>query len=101
MILRTHVEANIELVRERQKAAIEKTNIRENKRRIAYNYQPGGSVLVLPNPLDPKMTLNRGPFKIVSYNRSNGILRIQRGNYVEPIHICRVRPYFGRPSGGD
>ena len=101
MILRTHVEANIEFVRERRKAAIAKTNVRENKRRIAHRYQPGGSVLLLPNPLDPKMTLNRGPFKIVSVNRSNGILRIQRGNYVEPIHIRHVRPYFGRSSGGD
>jgi hypothetical protein len=101
MILRSHIETNIELIRARRLKAIKANNERENKRRIAYDYQPGGYVLMLPNRLDPKLDLNKGPFQIVSYNKANGVLRIRRGNYVEPIHIRRVRPYFGRPSGGD
>jgi transposase InsO family protein len=101
MILRSNMEANIELVKRRRLAAIVQNNERENKRRVAYKYQPGGYIVILTNRMDPKLQLNRGPYRIVSYNPANGVLRIKRGNYVEPIHSRLVRPYFGRPSGGD
>lgn len=101
MILRTHVEANIELVRQRRQAAIIHNNERENRRRIAYDYKPGDRILILSGGLDPKLKLHEGPYTVLSYNKANGILHIQRKNYVEPIHIRRVRPYFGSIRGGD
>jgi len=87
MIVQSHVETNVELIRARRLKAIKVNNERENKRRIAYKYKRGGKVLMLPNPMDPKLTLNQGPFEILSYNKTNGILRLQIGNYIEPVSI--------------
>ena len=95
LILSTKMQANMELVRQRRQHAIEKNNQRENRRRIKHTYQAGDRVLLLPNALDPKMQLNSGPFKVLSYDKSSGTVRIQRKNYVEPLNIRRVRPYFG------
>lgn len=98
LILRIRVEAETELIRQRREAAILKNNAWENRRRIAYKYKTGDYVLVLSRYLDPKMQLHQGPYKILSYEPSTGTLHIQRRNYVEPINIRNVRPYFGRPK---
>ena len=96
MILRTKMEANVELVRQRRKAAIARNTQRENKRRIAYDYKPGDRILILSGGhMDPKLQLHRGPYCVLSYNKFNGTLHIQRRNYVEPINVRLVRPYFG------
>jgi len=101
MILRTEMEANMELVRQRRATAIAKGNLRENKRRIKYDYKQGDQVLILAGGLDPKLKLHEGPFKVLSYNKSSGTLHIKRRNYIEPINVRRVRPYFGSNRGGD
>ena len=92
------MEANMELVRQRREAAIYKTNQRENKRRIAYDYKPGDKILILVGGynLDPKLELHHGPYKVLGFNKSNGTLTIRRKNYIEPINIRNVRPYFGK-----
>ena len=95
------MEADVELVRQRRLAAIKQNNTRENRRRIAYDYKKGDKVLILTNYMDPKLKLHEGPYKVLSYNKSNGTLHIKRNNYVEPINIRNVRPYFGAIRGGD
>ena len=101
MILRTTVEANNELIRQRREAAILKNNERENKRRVPYQYRSGDRVLILSGKLDPKLQLHEGPYKVLSYDKSTGTLHIRRKNYVESINIRNVRPYFGASRGGD
>ena len=101
LILRTNMEADVELVRQRRLAAIKQNNTRENRRQIAYDYKKGDKVLILTNYMDPKLKLHEGPYKVLSYNKSNGTLHIKRNNYVEPINIRNVRPYFGAIRGGD
>ncbi|KAG7357555.1 reverse transcriptase RNA-dependent DNA polymerase [Nitzschia inconspicua] len=98
LILRTRVEAETELVRQRRQAAIIKNNQRENKRRIPYKYKIGDYVLILSRHLDPKMQLHQGPYQVLAYDSNSGTLHIQRRNYVEPINIRNVRPYFGKTS---
>jgi len=100
MILRTKMEANVEHVRTLRENAIYKNNQRENKRRIKHNYKEGDKVLILSGGLDPKLQLHQGPYKVLSYDKASGTLHIQRRNYVEPINIRNVRPYFGcqKPS---
>jgi hypothetical protein len=95
MILRTSMTANMEIVRQRREAAIVANNTRENRRRIAYDYKKGDQVLITVGGMDPKLKLNEGPFKVLSFDKSSGTLHIQRNHYVEPINIRRVRPYFG------
>jgi len=51
--------------------------------------------------MDPKLKLHQGPFVVRAYNKSNGTLHIERKNYVEPINIRLVRPYFGSIRGGE
>ena len=87
MIPRTHIEANVELVRQRREAAIQQSNVRENKRCIAYKYKPGDKVLILSGGQDPKLQLHQGPYRVRSYDQSTGTLHIQRKNYIEPINI--------------
>mmetsp|Transcript_119887 Transcript_119887/g.346396 ORF Transcript_119887/g.346396 Transcript_119887/m.346396 type:complete len:492 (-) Transcript_119887:104-1579(-) len=101
MVLRTHIEADIELLRQRRRQAATINNARENKRRIAYQYKPGDRVLILAQRLDPKMKQHEGPYRVIDYNSANGTLQIRRNNYIESINIRLVRPYFGRHSGGD
>ena len=96
MILRTHMEANVELVRQRREAAIRVNNARENRRRIAYNYKAGDRILIVSGSLDPKLQLHQGPYKVMSYDKASGTLHIQRNHYVEPINVRRVRPFFGK-----
>ena len=98
MVLRTNVEASIEHIRQRREVAIYKNNQRENRRRIKYKYKAGDRVLVLTGRLDPKMKLHQGPYRVLSYAKESGTLHIQRKNYVEPINIRNVRPYFGKPK---
>ena len=95
MILRTTVEANVELVRQRREAAISWNNARENRSRIKYNYKKGDKILIISQSLDPKLQLHPGPYKVLSYEQSSGTLYIQRRNYVEPINVRLVRPYYG------
>ena len=66
MILRTTVEANMELARQRREAAIRQNNARENKSRVTHNYKKGDWVLILSGHLDPKLQLHPGPFKVLS-----------------------------------
>jgi uncharacterized protein YehS (DUF1456 family) len=47
MILRTHMKANIELIRQRRQAAATKNNEQENKLRITYDYKEGDCILIL------------------------------------------------------
>ncbi len=95
MILRTNLNAGVELVRQRQEAAMHVNNERENRRRIAHTYKVGDKVLVLAQSMDPKMQLHQGPYRVESYDKASGTLHIKRRNYVEPINIRNVRPYFG------
>ena len=96
MILRTTIEANVEAVRQRRQRAAEANNAKENKRRVAYKYKAGDKVLILATGMDPKLQLHEGPYKVLSYDKTSGTLHIQRKNYVEPINVRNVRPYFGK-----
>ena len=98
MILRTHIKANLEYIWQRRRKASEQNNLRENRRRIKYDYKEGDKVLLLPERNAPKLKLNLGPFKVVSYDKANGTLQIRRGQDIEPVNIRLVRPYFGRQS---
>jgi hypothetical protein len=94
MILRTHMEADMDMVRLRRQQAAIVNNERENKRRYKHKYKPGDKVLIMTQRLDPKLKLNDGPYTIEAYNQVNGTLQIHQGNCIEPINIRLVRPFF-------
>jgi len=95
MLLRTMIEADMELVKARRHKAIKANNERENKRRIAHDYKVGDKVLVLTQRLDPKLKLHEGPYTVTGYNKDSGTLHISRRKYRDSINVRLVRPYFG------
>jgi len=70
MILRTTMESNVELARQRREAAISQNNARENRSRVAHDYKKGDWVLILSRYLDPKLQLHPGPLKVLSCDQS-------------------------------
>ena len=95
MILRTNMTANVELVRQRREAAIQVNNARENRRSIKHTYNIGDKILILAQSMDPKLKLHQGPYRVEGFDKATGTLHIKRKNYVEPINIRTVRPYWG------
>ena len=93
MILNIPIVADFELLRERKQTIIDENLMRENRRRISYDYQPGQQVLKLtfrPDKLEPRAS---GPYDIVSVH-TNGTLTIQLTPLVtERINIRRLKPY--------
>ena len=85
--LRTHVEADLELVRQRRCRAAEKNDKRENEKRITFRHKPSMKTLVLPQHMDPKMKTNEGHCKVVNCNEANGTLQMLRNDHVKPINV--------------
>ena len=87
MTLCTHMEADLELVRQRRRRTAEKNDKGENKKRIAFRCKPGMKMLASPQRMDLKMKTNEGPHKVVNCNETNGALQTLRNNHVEPINV--------------
>ena len=96
MILRTKVLVNWQVLQTARRQAQVHNNERENRRRVAWNYQPGQQVPLYSgrNEVAPKLQLHQGPFDVLDCSSTTGTLKIQRGPYEESVSIRRVRPYF-------
>ena len=86
-----------DLIRKRKQDSINKSNQRENKRRIDYKYQAGNLITLERPGIIPKLSLPRqGPYEIVEAH-DNGIVTIQKEPTVtDRVNIRRVRPYFSK-----
>ena len=74
-------------------------NLRENKRRVDYDYQVGQKIMVrqdgtILRKAEDKWT---GPFVITAVH-TNGTIRIQRGTMSERLNIRRVTPYYNKAN---
>ena len=73
---------------------MDKANLRENNKRIDYDYQIDDKVYVIKDGIYRKLdTPKLGPFSITDVF-TNGTVRIQRGNVNERINIRRLEPHF-------
>ena len=75
---------------------VDNADIRENSKRLDFDYKRGQKVLVIKGGIlrkaeDP----HEGPYKITEVF-TNGTVRIQRGTINERLNIRRLRPYFER-----
>ena len=70
-------------------------NLRENKKRIDYDYKVGDKILVRKDGILRKAESrwHIEPWTIVSVH-TNGTIRVQRGNKSERLNIRRVKPFF-------
>ena len=93
MILNIPIVADFELLKQRKQALIHENLLRENRKRISYDYQVGDQVMKLtykPNKLEPRAT---GPYPITRVH-ANGTVTIQLDGFVqERINIRRIKPY--------
>ena len=94
MILNMSYVANWHEITNKKQIDSDKSNLRENNRRIDYDYQIGQKVFVTSTDIkckldDPK----EGPFEITNIY-TNGTVRIQKGSINERINICSLEPYF-------
>ena len=98
MIMQTQIIADWERIKETRRASTVLSNATENSSRLEHEYKPGDKVLILlraNNEIIPKMAQpTEGPYAILRVYRT-GIVKIQRGNYSENIHIRRIKPYIG------
>ena len=93
MVLDLPMQADLQLIQQRRQQLIDKELIKSNRRRFAYDYQPGDEVLKLrykPTKLEPRAD---GPYQVLRVH-SNGTLTIRiTPNVIERISLRRVKPY--------
>lgn len=102
MILPTQFKANWAQIALRKQEVINKSNSKENKKRLEHEYKVGDKVLLEKGGIQPKMAAPReGPYRITKVS-TNGTVRIQKGVVTQRVNIRRLTPYFERrPSGSE
>ena len=73
---------------------VDKDNLRENRKRVDYDYQVGDQIYVLRDGIHRKLEgPHQGPYPI-THIYTNGTVRIQKGNVNERLNIRRITPKF-------
>ena len=57
-------------------------------------HKESDKALILPNRMDPKLTLNQGPCKVMNCDEAKETLQMQTKNNIEPTNARNVRPHF-------
>jgi hypothetical protein len=85
-----------EIGRRRQKQ-VDRDNVRENNRRLPFDYKIGHKCLIVKNINGERLPKaddrNQGPY-VITEVYTNGTVRIQKGAISERINIRRLTPYF-------
>ena len=87
---------NLESLRDKKQIKIDRRNIKENLRRISYDYQVGDKITIDKEHKDlirKAVFVNDGPF-VITQVFTNGTVRIQKGRVNERINIRRIKPFF-------
>jgi hypothetical protein len=73
----------------------DKNTLRENKKRVDYDYKVNEKVLIAKDGILRKTEsrYDNDPWTIVSVH-TNGTIMVQRGNKSQRINIRRVTPFF-------
>ena len=80
----------------RRQNQVDKSNIRENSKRVDFDYRVGQKCLIIKDGIFRKAEdKNEGPYLITEVF-SNGTVRIQRGSINERINIRRLHPFIER-----
>ena len=95
MVLPIRYMADWALIEEKRQQEMERNNMRENSKRIKYEYKVGDKIyLTKPGKKLRKLESPRqGPFDITAVY-TNGTLRIQKGPVSERVNMRRCLPAF-------
>ena len=74
---------------------VDKDNLRENRKRVDYDYQVGDQVYIIRDGgIHRKLEgPHEGPYPI-THVYTSGTVRIQKGNVNERVNIRRITPKF-------
>ena len=98
MILPLQYVSEWDLIVKNKQNLIDKSNVRENKSRIDWDYNVGDLVLVTSTDIERKLDCpTQGPFAITQVH-TNGTVRIQRGAVSERVNIRRCMPFRSQDS---
>jgi hypothetical protein len=97
MLLDLKFEPNYTQTWAQKQQRINYDNIRENSKRVTYDYKVGNYVYVLRDGNYRKLEGDKqGPYRVTEVF-TNGTIRIQKGIVNERINIRRLTPHFGNP----
>jgi hypothetical protein len=81
----------------RRQQLVDCSNLRENARRLDFDYVVGSKALIIKatdgSHLPKAEDKNEGPYEVTQVY-TNGTVRLQRGSVNERINIRRLTPYF-------
>ena len=88
-------------IKHQKQRRINKSNKRENNKRIHHVYKPGEMVTLERGGINPKLSYPRqGPYRVVQAYE-NGTVTIQKALFVmDCFNIRRIRPYYGVDNKG-
>jgi hypothetical protein len=86
-------KANWDRIQKRKQDIINKSNKKENKKRIPYEYKVGDQVLLETPGIQRKLSTPRtGPYPVTQVYNS-GTFQIQKGIVTERVNIRRISPF--------
>jgi hypothetical protein len=98
MIHNISFKANLNRIQERKQDLIDKSNSKENKSCIPYEYKVGYQVLLeTPGILWKLSTPCTGPYPITKVYK-NGTIQIQKGIVAEKVKLRRISPFQATPG---
>jgi hypothetical protein len=98
MIHNIAFRANWERIQKRKQDIINKSNQKENKSQIPYEFKVGDHVLLeTPGILRKLSTLRTGPYPVMNVYK-NVTIRIQKGIVSERANIRRITPFNPKPN---
>ena len=95
MIFNFKMRVNWQQVEKKRDQLAHKDNVREDSKRMPYEYTVGEKILIVNKRYERNRKLSaptKGPFVIVKINK-NGTVVIERNQYYETINIRRIRPF--------
>ena len=94
MLLNVPVLVDLETIRAKRQAVVNKNNLTENRRRRYKNYQVGDKVLTItPRPTKMQERAS-GPYTIVNVHVNGTVTIERRPNVYERLSIRRIKPYI-------
>ena len=94
MLINSFFITNWRYIHSIRKQQIIRNNIRENKSRLEHDYKVGDKVYVMDWDVKRKLSLKKGPFKIIKVH-DNGTVNIQLDDATtQTINIRRLQPKF-------
>ena len=86
--------ADWKAIGERRQHLVSQNNLRENLKRVDYDWAVGDKCLIIQDEVQRKASdINIGPW-VVTTVHTNGTVKIQRDTVTERMNIRRLRPYF-------